>query len=300
MPFGKYKDQPIDLVLADQDYVEWLAGQPGIMTMMQKRFPAIFNIITVGSPRTEDTPEHNKMQALFLSRDFQYAFIESVLGESVYSIAQEVASKRQSEIIAKLPRAHELCGEAIIKLERDIVRFERDSCSAASEWVKETKKKLSNVQSVAEKLSNPQNETQEILEPKIQPEFECGYDLLVRANWPSVRWRFNSRDWEIGAFGHEIWALEEYFAKSIQFRIELKPQIGDDFPSVLRQVKRSMGGGSPQHHRDVVYCLLVIGTFESAACTLEQVRSIFGGFRIVTLAEIQAIQARGVWPGIDP
>jgi len=160
VPFVKYQGQPVETLLADQNYLQWVTSQPGLMAMLQARHPAVFNIITIGAPTTDDTPEHNKLQALFLEADFQCAFIEIVLGKSVYVIAQEAA---------------------------------------------------------------------------------------------------------IAA-------------------IELKPHIGDDFPAVLRQMKRN--GAT----------VLVIGSFESISCTLEQVQGIFGERKIITLAQIQAIKTRGVWP----
>ena len=68
------------------------------------------------------------------------------------------------------------------------------------------------------------------------------------------------------------------------FAIELKPQIGDDFPSVLRQMKRNNAS------------VLVVGEFNSSICSLEEVRSMFAtsGKKIVTLGEIEAILRKGV------
>jgi hypothetical protein len=68
------------------------------------------------------------------------------------------------------------------------------------------------------------------------------------------------------------------------FAIELKPQMGDDFPSVLRQMKRNNAN------------VLVVGEFNSSICSLEEVRSMFAtsGKKIVTLGEIEAILRKGV------
>jgi hypothetical protein len=73
IPFGKYRDQPIEVLLADSQYLAWILAQPGLVAMMQQRYPAIYNIIVTGVPTTEDTPEHNALQARFLDRDFQQA-----------------------------------------------------------------------------------------------------------------------------------------------------------------------------------------------------------------------------------
>jgi len=51
--------------------------------------------------------------------------------------------------------------------------------------------------------------------------------------------------------------------------------MGDDFPSVLRQMKRNNAN------------VLVVGEFNSSICSLEEVRSMFAtsGKKIVTLGE---------------
>jgi hypothetical protein len=71
VPFGKYAGQPVDALLADENYLQWLMAQPGAMDLLQRRAPAVFNIIMVGAPQTDDTPEHNKLQAMFLEESFQ-------------------------------------------------------------------------------------------------------------------------------------------------------------------------------------------------------------------------------------
>jgi hypothetical protein len=73
-------------------------------------------------------------------------------------------------------------------------------------------------------------------------------------------------------------------ANSVRCQIELKPQMGDDSIAVLRQRKRNGA------------MLLVIGSFESISCTLEQVQGIFGERKIITLDQSEAIKNRGVWP----
>jgi hypothetical protein len=58
VPVGKYRGLPIETLLSDENYVEWLTTQPGIMAMLQSKHPAVFNIISIGTPATSDTPEH--------------------------------------------------------------------------------------------------------------------------------------------------------------------------------------------------------------------------------------------------
>jgi hypothetical protein len=49
VPFGKYRGQPVDALLADQNYLDWMLAQPDLVAKIQSRYPALFNIIMVGS-----------------------------------------------------------------------------------------------------------------------------------------------------------------------------------------------------------------------------------------------------------
>ena len=245
VPFGKYQGQPIETLLADQNYLQWVTSQPGLMTMLQARHPAVFNIITIGAPTTDDSPEHNKLQAMFLERDFQHAFLEIVWGRSVFKYAEERAEDSYKSDLATLARQKE-------EAEQEVKRWQPSYFDDESNklWREENlakaKQQLASLEArvIARRPPAP---------PRIDLDFECGYDL-------------------------------ELFADGFHHRIELKPQMGDDFSGVLRQMKRN--GAT----------VLVIGSFESVSCTLEQVQGIFGERKIITLAQIQAIKTRGVWP----
>jgi hypothetical protein len=109
-------------------------------------------------------------------------------------------------------------------------------------------------------------------------EFECGFDLRLQVRWfgeITGPWNEHYRQWE----ERHVYAKEEK-----TFAIELKPQMGDDFPAVPRQMKRN-GADT-----------LVIGSFEATNCTLAQVRTMFGEKRIITLQEIKTAQQRQAWP----
>ena len=62
VPFGKYRGQPVAVMLADRPYCEWALAQPGI----RERYPTFVTIV-VGGGRSPNalTPEHNKLQLLF-------------------------------------------------------------------------------------------------------------------------------------------------------------------------------------------------------------------------------------------
>jgi len=63
VPFGKYKGQPIEVMIADDPYVKWLLAQP----WLKDRYGALhLTLLSVHEP--QDTPVHNLMQARLSGR----------------------------------------------------------------------------------------------------------------------------------------------------------------------------------------------------------------------------------------
>jgi hypothetical protein len=74
--FGKYKNQPITTFLADTSYVEWCKTQEWF-----KKYPVIYNICvnnTITSKQSSKTPEHNKLQNIFLENMHIVSFLKYV------------------------------------------------------------------------------------------------------------------------------------------------------------------------------------------------------------------------------
>jgi hypothetical protein len=305
VPFGKYHDQPIESLLADRGYVEWLMNQPGLVAMLQAKYPAIYNIITIGAPASDDTPEHNKLQTMFLDCDFQYAFLEAALGRSVEQISAELAAKLNRETQAAFSALEQRAKAAGLRSVETLenrrkslakVIAERDAKNPADEewfkswdddrkfWIRQVRcseDRLKEIIDFVSQLRAPQEVKPS--PPQIKVEFECGYDVYLEFVWRNESeplWQL-LHGWEFKIDGKTTISGKV----SHSFKIELKPLMGDDFPSVLRQMKRNDAD------------TLVNGEFESKSCTLSQVRGMFGAEKqIITLAEIQAIQARGGWP----
>ena len=71
--FGKYKGKCISELLSDSNYIEWLKQQSWL-----EKHKNIYNIIinqNFESNNNSKTPEHNKLQNLFLSKDNQKKLI---------------------------------------------------------------------------------------------------------------------------------------------------------------------------------------------------------------------------------
>lgn len=61
-PIGKHRGEPIELVMADRQYVEWIMAQP----WFREKYAPIYNIMVQGGEKQDCTPEHNALQNLFL------------------------------------------------------------------------------------------------------------------------------------------------------------------------------------------------------------------------------------------
>jgi hypothetical protein len=340
VPFGKYSGQPVEVMLADEGYLEWVTSQPGLMRMLERKHPVIFNIITVGAPATDDTPEHNQLAARFLDRDFHYAFIENALGQSVEQLSAKLALKVNqaakaafdnckenakqcgSELLEELPKAKEELQAAIEEHnkkdpQREYQKYleprRSDTWSSKpmsyQDWyqsndyegfnyrvhhkekeVEKLEHKIKKVMDFITQLTEPKRVSGPV--PEIETVFECGYDVDLKIRWTAKTesfWQCEDQNAVKVASGAHTFGSTTNFLKAIstvageRFRIELKPNLGDDFPGVLRQMKRNESD------------TLVIGSFEAKGATLAQVRTMFGKIRILTLAEIDAVQ-NNLWP----
>jgi len=76
VPFGKYKDKSVLELLADEKYVEWLKQQSWFSNQKQ-----IYNIVvhqTISTTNNSKTPEHNKLQNLFLDKNNQQKLLSKL------------------------------------------------------------------------------------------------------------------------------------------------------------------------------------------------------------------------------
>lgn len=62
VPFGKYKNQPVEVLAKDEGYCEWLIGQGWVA----ERYPALHTLIINHFGEPTETPEHNALQLRFL------------------------------------------------------------------------------------------------------------------------------------------------------------------------------------------------------------------------------------------
>lgn len=215
IPFGKYKGDTVDAILQrDPDYLEFLMKQE----WFHQKFPTLIQVINNYGSEPSETPEHNKLQTMFLDDKFCFKFIsaESLGVDPCLQYAGEVSLKQ----------------------------FE----------------KISDVY--------------------FQVYYENTYEISKEQYDDHNRGR-----------GYRVSHNGKYFDEYHEIRdfyVECKPSVGDDYPSVLRQinaqrerVKSSKGYSSGS------FCLL-IKEYTGVGCDIHQLKKIFllSGIAVVLLNEI--------------
>lgn len=195
VPFGKYRGQPVEVMLSDFNYCEWLMSQD----WFKQRFQPIYNVIIQGVPESQDSPEHNAMQAKFLDDGYRSRFLD-LLGKSA--------------------------------------------------------------------------------------PFPVSVNFEVWREQVDVTLDMDSGVVDGGAFSDDIWVWGFIVA------IEIKPTIGDDFPTILRQTKTKID--SQERWREnlraegkmlrPVAWAVAYERFTAATVTVEQVAAMFAPIKLVCVA----------------
>jgi hypothetical protein len=97
--FGKYKDKPVTELLADKSYVAWLKQQ----SWFSDKSP-IYNIVvhqTITTTNNSKTPEHNKLQNLFLDKNNQKKLLSKLFNKRANSNIDEINNILQNEDIIR-------------------------------------------------------------------------------------------------------------------------------------------------------------------------------------------------------
>jgi uncharacterized protein (DUF3820 family) len=103
IPFGKYKGHPVEVMLADKPYVDWLMVQDWFIN---GRYQNVYNTIINYGVADSSTPEHNKMQARFLDDDLCF----KVISLFSYALPSEELSDCYEARFKLNKHAFEICG----------------------------------------------------------------------------------------------------------------------------------------------------------------------------------------------
>lgn len=219
--FGKYKGKPVTEMLADTKYVEWCKQQEFF-----KKHTTIYNICvnqTIGAQQTSKTPEHNRIQNLFLD------------------------DRRVATFMASLKTSDE-----------DHKKYLVEQISKKKVWIEFEGKFNWDV------IINKDTTT------TISPSYKC------------------TNSWEEINYGNRRYCKTAGKCLCIEWfgsiYIEIKPLLGDDYPTVLRKMNTQKELTKPRG--DSV--ILLIKDYQSTTTTKEELVKIFSqsGILVVFLHDI--------------
>lgn len=211
VPFGKYKGQPVEVLANDRGYCDWLMSQGDFMD----RYSGIKTLIINKFKESDDSPEHNKLQGMFLNEDFCVAFHIACIGQEKY-----------------LERFHEF-HDGVGTLEG----YETEFCC----------------------------ESDQLYFLKFE---ESGVDVSFSIVTTICK-------------GNDIknWMYSDNLILRFQpsYKIELKPSVGDDYPSIMRQMKSN-------ECRQLLY-----ENYVGKGVTEENMKKMFelSGMQAISLAEVK-------------
>jgi len=117
VPFGKYKDKSVLDLLADEKYVEWLKQQSWFSNQKQ-----IYNIVvhqTISTTNNSKTPQHNKLQNLFLDKSNQQKLLSKLFKSN---LIDKINLFTDTNIIRCF--GENIIPEFINKLDKTTIKFE--------------------------------------------------------------------------------------------------------------------------------------------------------------------------------
>ena len=246
VPFGKYRGQPVEVMRADQAYFDWAYAQEGI----RRQHPWIFNV-QLGEPSF--TPEHNRYQVLFLEPDFANGVWDVLYPES------RAGMVLVNRLDTKFGDHRDPCGgqAGLVRHLRDNLGF-LERTGRSETVLADARQDLATAEAVL--VERREAVSAEQLRPIEPGEVE---DVIVEFE---AKESFDTRS--AGSADVQL----SFYGKV--YRIEIKPQMGDDYPAVLRQMKAS--------GCDVLYLV----NYNGSGATLDQVVRLFKASGITVLEHV--------------
>jgi len=317
VPFGKYKDKSVLELLADKQTLEWYKKQP----WFQEKYPVIYNIVVnqqiTPNNKNSKTPEHNKLQNLFLDPENLRKLRKSVFKTYIDNFEIKLNKLLNDEDFIRLFGKHKkedlmnftAPGEVIFEdkynwdicyyMNTEFISFDEDG----KEKIKYKEQYDIKKEEYMAKIQEEQKWRKEscrggitdekfkkICEEKYQEKFNEHYKKYRKDCYNGFVKKY------LGSY--EIWFdadsdIEVVLLPNKLLCCEIKPTLGDDYPEVLRKMKtqqilsekdedwkdwRRRGEQSPLYK--ITY-LLIIGSFESKAASREQLIEIFKQSNII-------------------
>lgn len=270
VPFGKYAGQPVEVLQNDPNYCNWLLSQ----NWFREKYAQFNTLIINNFAKPEDTPEHNELQATFLSNSIVEKLIKIIEKPSPQFLL-EYYKKQYGECLANIQKQRryvEACGTGKILVpckmqytpdEYNYSYFDSSAANKCRCWNNpECPTTCTCYQYISGQCLSPGNVN--FCDDDI--EFEVnGWDVVISG----------------GIIGADMFHCS---STEKQYFIEVKPCLGDDYPSILRQMKAN---SKCCHYKDEM--ILIYKDFTASGATIEQVKCFFmhSNIKVLSFHELE-------------
>jgi hypothetical protein len=254
LPFKRFVGKPVTEMLADQGYIDWCNKQPHL----KEKMTIIINQYITNNSQASATPAHNKLQNQFLDKTLQKRLLWKIC-PSIPKMFQKL------DELYKLPEYKQVFGEFKMEIEYSNWKFH-------VEWKYNWDVALF-VELDSDGMSFPYNlECQDIeLKKTIATKFKSIKNINISNYCNSISISINV---------------------TRKILCELKPSLGDDYPDVLRKMRKQIEAtesyflsndkncDSQERHKASgihygIYTLIIGGEFNAESATKEQLIEIF-------------------------
>lgn len=290
-PLKKHKGEPVELVAAtDPEYCKWAAMQP----WFREQHSNIYNILVQAQPEAEASPEHNQMQAAFLEDTWR----EALLFHLGFVNTGENESFLRSRLFLELREFITFSSE---NSSLGKVQFENKGWDVSFKY--EPGRFICNINLVnvqkkcnCSKLNKVKDRY--FLKPD-KHQVGCFFSL---SNWgvllekPLLEYLEDEKFLSTSVYDWSFSTVKDWLSVTSQERqrygiskgeldilIEIKPDLGDDYPVVLRQIK-----GYPKSSHARVILLVRRQRFENVSP--QEVKKVFQNSNIILIEEESLVQ----------
>lgn len=302
VPFGKHKGKPIEAILDDRKYRDWLLAQ----SWFKEQHTSLYTVVINNGTEPVDTPEHNAMQIRFLDEGFRLKFAMAAKGESIFEFTTNEAVKTASARVAQIresvisefeERIEASFNSDMAYYQERIERYQKelnqcDKCEGVARndcYHSRPDMPIRSVHSVPEvsiygvhekRAEGRWQGTNKLLSCS-RPEFEAnGADVDFTV---TTGFSFSPSELKLcGQIGFEYGTKTVPLPNHVmehRFTIEIKPSVGDDYPSVFRQMKHNKS-----NH-------LLLRVYNGVGATEDQFKDFFKtqGIEVVFEKDVDAI-----------
>jgi hypothetical protein len=259
LPFGKHKGSTVaELLARDPAYAEWIVAQGWVA----ERFAELHAAILSRGTTSDDSPEHNAIQVRFLDETFRLACLLAASSKGVQKVLEDAREAGAWSVRREQRTVHDNIDSYLSIITRGPHSWELpviNSRGGVSVWEKEHRDAIAKLEAelagINQKISAIRAAPVEIW-TRVRFE-QRGVDVLLA-------WGGRRREGPVGA--------------DYKLPIEIKPTMGDDFPTVMRQMER-------------LDCeVLVLGEYTGRAVSAPQLRQMFeaNGKRLLFVRDIEA------------